>query len=428
MAALHAKLGASSAGRWMNCAGSVRLIDSLPPEERDRGSSYAREGSAAHALAEACLEDRVDAKHYLGHWIAEIDGDWSLLAPGIRGDFEVTEEMAEAVQVYLDEVRGHLGRLIASDILIEERVAPLEGRPEMFGTSDAIIYCLVDGELVVLDLKYGAGVVVEVEENEQAMYYALGALRRIGAEHGFDLIHTVTLVIAQPRAARAGGPVRRWSLPAARLLAWGTTLEAAADATEKPEAPLAAGSWCRFCPAQPVCPEVRRKVLETAQVNFATVPVVVSGLLPAIPLPDESNPEMMSKALNIIPLLDSWAREVEGLAFRRLVRGEVVPGFKLVRKSANRRWADPAVVETELKKLGGVEPKDIYEMKLRGPAQLEKLKAIGKAWVKQHSVRPEGEPVVAPESDPREALPAGALTAFASAPLPATGGGDSLFE
>jgi hypothetical protein len=324
--------------------------------------------------------------------------------------------MAEAVQVYLDEVRGHLSRLIASGVLIEERVAPLSSRPDMFGTSDAIVYCPVDRELVVLDLKYGAGVFVEVEGNEQEMYYALGALRRIIAEHGSDVIDTITLVIVQPRAARGGDPVRRWSIPTAQLLAWSTKLEEAVDATEKPGAPLAAGSWCRFCPAQPVCPEVRRKVLETARVNFAAVPIEASQSLPAIPLPDENDPELIAKALNIIPLLNSWAREVEELAFRRLQRGEPVPGYKLVRKRANRRWRDPDGVAAELVQRDGLKSQDIFEMKLRGPAQLEKVKAIGKKWVAEHSEKPEGEPTLAPESDPREALPSGAAFVFAQAP------------
>jgi hypothetical protein len=48
----HAKLSPSAAERWIECPASIRMEESLPASYRENGSSYAMEGTAAHALAE----------------------------------------------------------------------------------------------------------------------------------------------------------------------------------------------------------------------------------------------------------------------------------------------------------------------------------------------------------------------------------------
>src|SRR5690606_26092408 len=58
----HAELGASSAHRWMKCAGSIALSRGIPNVD----SEYAREGTAAHELAEKCLRRDLDAEAFIG--------------------------------------------------------------------------------------------------------------------------------------------------------------------------------------------------------------------------------------------------------------------------------------------------------------------------------------------------------------------------
>ena len=52
----HAKLSASSAARWMACPPSANLAATMP----DTASSYAAEGTLAHALADA-IRDKLAA-------------------------------------------------------------------------------------------------------------------------------------------------------------------------------------------------------------------------------------------------------------------------------------------------------------------------------------------------------------------------------
>ena len=82
----HSEIGASGAKRWMNCPGSVRLCRTIPNES----SAAAEEGTAAHELAETCLKSGQDAVEFIDRTVH---------------GFTVDEDMAEAVQVYLDYIR-----------------------------------------------------------------------------------------------------------------------------------------------------------------------------------------------------------------------------------------------------------------------------------------------------------------------------------
>ena len=94
----------------------------------------------------------------------------------------VDEEMAEHVQSFVDEVhRRAVGGMVFPEVFVS-----LKGVTERFdidgmegGTVDALIYHAEERLLEVVDLKYGTGVVVEVENNTQLLMYALGAALEI---------------------------------------------------------------------------------------------------------------------------------------------------------------------------------------------------------------------------------------------------------
>ncbi len=388
----HAMLGASSAARWLACPGSIREIRLLPKDSQNVTSPYADEGTAAHSLGQMLLEGKPEPKTIAG----------SLQI------YDVTDEMRGAVSIYLDEVHSQVRRLGKRAVLhIERRVGPLPDRPRMFGTADAII--VGKDEIVVIDYKHGAGVVVEIDYNDQAMYYALGALRE------FPDREKVTLVIVQPRASHLDGAVRRWEITSKELLEFAGVLEAGAAATEDPDAALSAGEHCRFCPVKTICPEFTRQIGAIAVSDFSAIPDDPADVEPAahVRMPDPNNPEELAAAMRIIPILDFWIRDVEGMLKRRLEAGESVKGFKLVRKKSNRAWTDPADLERRLKAKAGVKADDFYTKKLKSPAALEKVKKLGKDWVAKYCHKPEGGLTVVPDTDKRQpALPA-VLTDFA---------------
>ena len=403
---LHATLGASSTGRWMNCPGSIRLIDALPEYARDSGSVYADQGTAAHDLGHVALEGGWDAERLLGHTIVvDEKGNCRWIGPdedvGLgENAFPVDQDMVDAVQVYLDEIRAQKARLSPLTIgQTEVRLDMTWLRPNMFGTADFVAHEPY-GELVVTDYKHGAGVVVEVEWNTQAMYYGLAALHAAG---GPGDVEKVTLVIVQPRAGHRDGPVRRWTISSQQLWAWKDDLARAADATAAPDAPVVAGDWCRFCPAKATCPAIKALVNARAKQVFSPLAEAADIAIDATELAEQ---------LASVPLIEAWCKGKTALAASMLKRGLTVPGYKLVRKRSDRRWVDPDALVEELRKKKGVRKADYTQEKVRSPAQLEKVKAIGKPWVKERCEKPEGGLTMVPEADRREAVAPPAIQAF----------------
>jgi hypothetical protein len=356
----------------------------------DRTSVYAEEGTAAHTLGEECLRTGSDAEAWLGYVVK----GKQILQDDFDEGFPVTDEMADAVQVYLDVVRAEHRRLDHSELRIEERVsmAPT-GRGDVWGTSDAIIIQHF-GEISVYDFKYGRGVVVDVAYNEQQMCYALGALYKYGPGN-FD---RVNIGIVQPRA----GGVKRWTTTPQELMDWGEVMKAAADATDDPKAPLNPGDWCRFCPAKGGCPSLRAKVSNELVLMFDSPEALAVDRRPR--LPNAASPVEVSRALAILPLIDDWAKAVSQMAFGLMENGVAIPGYKLVRKSSNRKWSDEAAMIEALKERGVLPHRYLEPQSLRSPAQLEKVKEIGKDLVKEHAHKPQGGLTVVSEADEREAV------------------------
>lgn len=392
----HAELGASSARRWMNCAGSVRLCRAVPEPSQ---SEYAQEGSVAHMLAELCLKVGDDASR----WINVLHGDGSKLV--------VTQEMAEAVQVYLDYVRDRMAG--GGELLIETRfdLAPLNPPSPMYGTSDA---CGVlregDPQLEVIDYKHGAGVVVDPAWNEQLMYYALGAVLTLGRK-----VRSIRATIVQPRAGHSGGPIRSWDFGWDELVAFKRQLLEAARATEDPNALLAVGDWCRFCPALPVCPAQARNAVAVAWTEFATVPYEP-------PAPETLTDDQLRLVLLQAENIETWLRSVRTYVQGVKERGEPrFPDWKLVLKRAVRKWVSEDAFRTWAAK-AGLSEDNITDRTVRSPAQIEVMaKRFGVVFPNDLVVKQSSGYNLVPEGDPRESVVFHPGDDFAALPTPKEG-------
>lgn len=440
----HAKLGASSTHRWMNCPGSIHLSEDMP----NKSSVYAAEGTAAHALTELCLVTKgLEPWELIGQWIDDEGDLFKAGDPSINEEttFEITAEMADAAQMFIDESHRHMDEGIAMDMATDcghpvmEVEKPFDlsfVRPEMFGTNDNCVF--VPGhKLSVLDLKYGAGYAVEVENNTQLKYYGLGALREMcwdaeAEDYNWDIMpETVELVIVQPRAPHRDGPIRRWSLPARELVEdFVDELRAAAHAVDEAakliaddpdgafpalasgNASVCAGDWCKFCPAKPVCPEIDNLARKTLGTDFDDLDdedldgkaKVERGKQIAKEHMDNGQ---LAQVLRMAPIIESWLKAAQGYALDQMKAGHEVPGQKLVRKKSNRRWEDkPAAIET-LEML--YDEDQIYKPReLVSFTVIEKLpggKEIIAGFEEDKVIdKPEGGIAIAPEDDPRPAI------------------------
>lgn len=401
----HASLGASSAYRWIACPGSIALSAGVQSES----SVYAREGTAAHELAQMCLVEGRDAVEYID---CEIDG------------FEVDEDMAEAVQVYLDAVRDAQGTGGAM-LLVEKRFS-LDGllagtnlQGLMYGTNDACVL-VPDGpknsKLLVFDYKHGRGVAVDVIGNPQLRYYGLGASLEL-AHHA---ITEIEIVIVQPRARHKDGPVRRETITPYELVEWSADLVDAAERALADNAPLVAGEHCGWCPASGFCPEVRNKSLAVARMEFTPIPDSAEIVVP--PPPETMTPEQIGRVLDMAEVVGDWVAAVKAHAHLQLDHGAKIPGWKLVPKRATRKWKHDDDTTASSLDVMGLDVEKIYkDPQVRSPAQIEKLlPKTAKAALDDLVVKESSGTTIARDGDERKALPNKASADFQPLTWPST--------
>lgn len=372
----------------MACPGSIRLSEQVPVPAT---TPAAEEGTRAHAVAELALASGNDPEAYVGD---EIEGAI------------VTEDMTDALRVYVNHCREIMARP-GVRYWIERKfsLASLKPPEPMFGTSDFCAFEPAIATLHVSDLKFGAGVLVEVIDSKQLRYYALGALLSLQEELGSDLfVENIRMTIVQPRMGHSDGVVRSEEISIIDLLAFATELLDAARKTQDPAAPLVAGSHCRFCPASGVCPEQRDFAQSLAQIEFG----VVEAEPDVLPAPSIMPIEMVVEMLPKMEQLEDWIKACRAHVRARLEAGLEVPGYKLVATRATRKWNDTAAVEAIIAANPNLlDPSEAFEPReVRSPAQIEKIlkkKLFGEKLGHLVEKKSSGHKMV-PASDPSPAL------------------------
>lgn len=367
----------------MACPGSIRLSRQVPvPATTDA----AEEGTRAHSVAELALRSGRDVSDFVGD---EVEGAI------------VTEDMTEAVSVYVRHCRDLMAR---PDVRywIERKfsLASLKPPEPMFGTSDFCAYEPAVRTLHVSDLKFGAGVLVEVIGSKQLRYYALGALLSLLEEDSSLVIENIIITIVQPRMGHTDGAVRSEEFTLEELLAFATELLDAARKTQEPDAPLAAGSHCRFCPASGICPAQRDHAQSLAQIEFSVEPSIP-------PAPATMPIEMVVEMLPQMSVLEDWIKACRAHVRARLEAGFDVPGYKLVATRATRKFSDEDAVEAALEVMCIPEDATHEPRELKSVAQIEK--AIGKKAFNQSPLaalveKKSNGHKMAPASDPSPAI------------------------
>lgn len=349
----HARLSPSASVTWMTCPGSTNLSADVGS---DKGSEYAAKGTAMHSLSEKCLRGNTSPADHLGE---KIEG------------YVVDQQFVEICNVYVNFVRELPGfKVYEAKVSLEEVIG------DCYGTADCV--AMRPGHLTVADLKTGAGNKVDAPDNTQLLCYGLGAFLKFDALYDFQ---TITLVIVQPPLEN----ISTWTISRDELLTFADRLRAAERAmVETPDLFVLSEKGCKWCRRKTSCPEQRRLANEAAAIDF------------------KDTKEDLSKYMDIIDHLRSFADAVENAVKETLLQGGSVPGWKVVEGRRTRSWKDEVETERYLKSLGYSQ---IYNQpKLLTVAQMEKALKKEAINLEQLIEVKSGNPTLAKESDSRSSV------------------------
>ena len=364
----HSAVGGSSAKRVKNCTASVTLCEEWPEREE---TEAAGEGTQCHEAIDLIMQGKTEK---------DTDVIGVIFNKRVMTKKLFEETVRPALEQF-DKLDKELGGI---DFLNEARVT-FPGIDNAFGTVD--IVGTAKDRTTVIDWKFGAGVAVEAEANEQLLYYAYAAAHSPATARFFDRHKPIELYIIQPRVFD-GESFTRWMTNWVQLEAFALELRDAVVEAYGPDPKFNLGPWCKWCNGQPGCDLYNNRVKATRALS-----------------PDDVR-DQIAEYLPYADDMISWGANIKKLAHQLLEQGASIPGYKLVNKRANRSWVDEDKTLRYFSKIG-LPASERHVKEIVSPAQAEKaLKANGlpdelpKALVTNIS----SGTTLAPESDKRPAV------------------------
>jgi hypothetical protein len=366
----HALLSASGAKRWLSCPPSARLEEQFPDEQ----SEYAAEGELAHEICELKLRQK-------------------FTEPMKPSTYNSRMKKLKDKPLYDDEMQGYTDRYVEyiDEIIhkyntkpfvsIENKVDYSAWVPEGFGTADCIICC--QGDLHVIDFKYGEGVQVSATNNEQLKLYALGAYAKYNIINNFANVY---MHVVQPRL----DSYSEANIHINELLEWGEVIKPIADIAFAGLGEFKSGEHCRFCKAKYTC---RARAQECLEAEFYMEKEKSATLT------NEEIATIIERADNI----KKWVEDIKKYALAEIIKGNEIPGWKAVVGTGKRIIQDADnLIKTLVKE--GFDEDLFYTRALSSMTAIEKI--VGKkefdTLCKNYLGYQEGNPTLAHISDKRK--------------------------
>lgn len=351
----------SSANRLINCPASRRMSKGIP----NTTNPQAELGTAAHELGEHCLRYGFEPSECVGLTF---------------NDHVVDEPMAEAVTVYVGYIRS-LQIKTGYRALLEQRVVMTSlGRADVFGTSDCVI--IAGDTLYIIDYKHGYGV-VEVQDNNQAIGYALATLDTFNL---WGIITRVVTTIVQPRKSHIDGPIRTATYTVTDLKEyWWPKYYEAVVKGENPTTPTVAGKHCKYCPARGFC---RSRIMATLRAVYWDNPI------------DTMTDGEIEVIYSELEQVKTNVEAIQGRALQLARNGYKFNEYKLVDSITRYKCKDEkALVEAAAS--NGVPTDKLYERKLKSMSAVKKV--LPWQVVNKFYEKPPASTTLVPMSDNRPA-------------------------
>lgn len=316
-AGVKARLSPSGAERWLNCTASPWLEAVNPKSD----SVFSEEGTLAHEVAELAWRSTL-------HQITPSEYDKASVAlrkriteagfnPAMM--FAHATTWQNAVRAVNDEYfTDWLFADVEYGVSLESLDEDLRGRVDFIGVFDGML----GAELLISDLKYGAGMLVKVESNPQQMLYAYGAYLSL-PDHVRDLLDPDSAVNIQVAQVRLEGGVQTWATTLGEILEWVETTVEPAMASILDGGQYVPGSHCQFCTAAGAC-------RARAEVSAAALGLDADMLTP------EETAEWLDKADTV----SGFIKALRDRALANILNGSEVPGWGVTRTNGQRRIVD----------------------------------------------------------------------------------------
>jgi hypothetical protein len=354
---VHSPFGGSVAARVLRCPASVDLIQKVPAY-LCKSSAYADRGTALHAAITLLLAE--DTHALVESLVGKIFGDYAITSD------DVANALAPAY-AYMETLLDAPG----AEYYLEQRIV-FPTIPDTWGTVDLLVR--IGRTIHVIDFKFGAGVRVcalspdgdEDVINAQLLFYAAAA--RCSLPKFFAGVEDIVLTIVQPMSIEIDTEmVSSVTITHAELDEFVTVYRAACEEALSDAPRLERGSWCRFCPARPICPAHTKPLLDLAQ--FA--------MLVAAAVPKEEYLRLLAEGLNLVDAVKDIRTALHDQAKCALQNGDNVPGYALSAGRAERHWRDENAALAPLQSAGFYYD-DIMKAEMRSPKQVElRAKARG---------------------------------------------------
>ena len=474
----HAMLSPSGMPAAIRCLAKPRRERGIP----DQSSSFADEGTAAHFLLEQCLLKNVEAAHFHGTRILVIDGKTEF---NMGGQYPVGPDMTRDMQKALDYIlavadgatvyseqklsiahitgefwhrqtgavafKHETGAYVDIDtgqVYAESEVEPATGTTDVWIIKGRVAHCM--------DLKWGMGVQVFAQDNEQQEMYTDAGIKEFDF---LDEVEEIHLHILQPRMKHFDEAVytRQQLADRVKAIREASLKIALTPADELPATP--GEKQCRFCKASATCKERTEHTMELivgefvdlekgfvkvempqaekllAQ-SFGVKPAALTyheqtesghdglpcdahftvkkpSIRPSLEAATEAvataDDERLATLMDAADMIEGFAKAVRAEVERRLLAGSFTDArYKLVEgRMGNREYEDEEAAEAEMKAMR-LKSDEMYSKKIISPAQAENLlkEKNPRKWAKLQKliVQRQGKPSVAPASDKRPAL------------------------
>jgi len=372
----------------MTCTASPRFIMENEHRIGSTDTVWNVEGDMAHAVANAVLLGQEIPKESRGKAIPK----------------DKLPEMLKHAKGFKDFVDEPGVKILHSELKVS-----LWYMPARNGYVDAAAIGSNRGVSVrIIDLKYGQGVAVGADENEQMAIYARSWVEQEVKKMNSFLTPTdvFELAIYQPRI-REGDKISIWTLTWAELKEFTDNIEhiakkiiAGVDEKFQPSEDA-----CRFCPMKK--PAKGPPCAAYTEWTGASQAIVFSDVNPREVMTDLRQFDeftlrrIAANRRKIINFVDDVYKAYYGEA----INGKIPEGFKLVRGKGSRSWQDPEQAGEFLQLMFGHEA--YTDPKLKTPKAIEDM-------FKAHAMKPsglaplikkfEGGVLLVPVEDPRESI------------------------